>query len=128
MMSTPLPTLINRLGDMDFAHRLATERKDKGLTQQALADRVGIHVSQLRRYEAGTNQPTLDVLRSIALALSVSIDTLVFADTERGPTDDLRLAFEATSTLDPEEQATIRQLIEAMLLRHQVRATLNPAS
>lgn len=122
MMSTPLATLTDRLANMDFAHRLAAARREKGLTQQVLADRIGIHVSQLRRYEAGTNQPTLDVLRAIAVALSVSIDTLVFGDDERGPrTDALRLRMEALDHLDPDEQAVVLAMIEGALLRHQVR-------
>src|SRR5580658_7828183 len=77
--------------DMDFPARLAALRKDRGLTQQALAERVGIHVSQLRRYEAGGAQPTLDVLRRLAVALSVSADQLVFDSDERGPDGDLLL-------------------------------------
>lgn len=128
MMSTAPVTLIERLAAMDFAHCLATIRKDKSLTQQTLADRIGIHVSQLRRYEAGTNQPTLDVLRAIAVALSVSTDTLVFTDDERGPSDDLALAFEATTHLDPDEQAMIRNLIEAIQLRHEVKKITSAAS
>lgn len=108
-------------GDMDFAHRLAAARKEQGLTQQALAERVGIHVSQIRRYEAGNSQPTLDVLRNLALALSVSTDALVFAETDRGPSDELRLAFEATARLDPDEQAMVRTLIEAVLLKHEAK-------
>jgi len=55
---------------MDFPDRLATLRKDKGLTQQALADQVGVHVVQIRRYEAGKSQPTLDVIRNLAVALA----------------------------------------------------------
>lgn len=122
MMSMPLAALTNRLANMDFAHRLAAARKQKGLTQQALADRIGIHVSQLRRYEAGTNQPTLDVLRNIAVALSNSIDALVFGDDERGPrTDALRLRMEALDHLDPDEQTAVLAMIEGALLRHQVR-------
>lgn len=122
MMSTPLANLTNRLADMDFAHRLAAARREKSLTQQALADRIGIHVSQLRRYEAGTNQPTLDVLRATAVALSVSLDALVFGDDERGPrTDALRLRMEALDHLDPDEQAVVLAMIEGALLRHQVR-------
>ena len=120
-MNPPLTDLADRLATMDFARRLADARRQENLTQQALADRVGIHVSQLRRYEAGTNQPTLDVLRNIALALSVSIDSLVFDDTERGPDDDLRLAFEATTDLDPDERAMLKGLIEAVLLKHQAK-------
>jgi len=106
---------------MDFAHRLAAARKQQGLTQQALADRTGTHVTQIRRYEAGNSAPTLDVLRNIAIGLSVTIDSLVFNPDERGPQDDLALAFEATQHLNPEEQATVRELIEAMLLKHEAR-------
>ena len=111
---TPTPTcLTDRLATMDFARRLATIRREQNLTQQVLADRVGIHVSQLRRYEAGTNQPTLDVLRNLALALSISSDDLVFDDTERGPqTPTLRLRMEALDHLDPDEQGAVLAMIE----------------
>lgn len=115
-------------GDMDFAHRLAAIRKRKSLTQQALAERVGIHVSQIRRYEAGDSQPTLDVLRNLAIALSVSTDALVFDEAERGPDDDLRLQFEATSRLDDEGKALVKALLEAVLLRHEARRWASVAS
>lgn len=121
-MRTTTPTSLLETLVMDFAHRLAETRKHAGLTQQALADRAGVHVTQLRRYEAGTNQPTLDVLRALALALSVSTDSLVFTDDERGPTDPgLLLHLEAINHLDPDEQDAIRTLIEGTLLRHQAR-------
>jgi transcriptional regulator with XRE-family HTH domain len=105
---------------MDFATRLTAARKRQGLTQQALAEHAGVHVTQLRRYEADT-APTLDVLRNMAIVLHVSIDSLAFGEDERGPSDDLKLAFEAVTRLDPDEQAMIRQLIEAILLKHEAR-------
>ena len=37
-----------------FPERLAALRKQHSLTQQTLAERIGVHVVQLRRYEAGT--------------------------------------------------------------------------
>jgi transcriptional regulator with XRE-family HTH domain len=81
-----------------------------------------IHVTQLRRYEAGTNQPTLDVLRALAVALAVSADELVFDPDERGPQDEsLRLHLAALDQLDPDERNSIRALIEGALLRHQAR-------
>lgn len=106
---------------MDFAHRLAAARKGQGLTQAVLAEAAEIHVTQLRRYEAGTSAPTLDVLRKLAIALHVSTDSLVFDPDERGPADELRLAFEATNDLDPEERTMVKNLIEAVLLKHQAR-------
>jgi len=107
---------------MDFAHRLVTLRKERGLTQQALADAVGIHVSNVRRYEAGNSQPNLDVVRNLAIALSVSADSLLFDPDERGPEDPgLRLHLEALDQLDDDELAAVRSLIEGALLRHQAR-------
>ena len=108
--------------EMGFPERLAKLRKEKSLTQQALAERVGVHVVQIRRYEGGSAQPTLDVIRRLALALSVSADALVFAKEERGPVDDdLRLQFEAVSRLDPEEQRIVKALIEGMILKHEAK-------
>ena len=105
--------------DMAFADRLVTLRKQQSLTQQALADRVNIHVTLVRRYEAGKTQPSLDVLRRIALALSVSADLLLFDDNERGPTDDLKLQFEAINRLTPDEKTTVKRVLEGLLLAHE---------
>jgi transcriptional regulator with XRE-family HTH domain len=106
---------------MAFGERLVALRKQHGLTQQALADRAEIHVTLLRRYEAGKTQPGLDTLRRLALALSVSSDLLLFDESERGPGEDLALQFEAAARLDPEERAVVRELIEGMLLRHEAK-------
>ena len=104
---------------MDFPERLATLRNERGMTQGTLAQHVGIHVSQLRRYEAGSSSPTLDVLRKLAIALSVSADTLVFDTDERGPDEELRLQFEATMRLSEDEKRAVKLMIESILLRHE---------
>jgi transcriptional regulator with XRE-family HTH domain len=107
---------------MSFASRLATLRKQRRLTQTALAERVGVHVSNVRRYEAGSVQPTAEVVRNLALALNVSADALLFDEDERGPSDQgVRLLLEALDELDPDELAAVRSLIEGALLRHQSR-------
>lgn len=106
---------------MDFSERLAAVRRERGLTQQALADAVGIHVSQLRRYEGGQSQPTLDVIRKLAVALSVSADLLVFDKDERGPTTDMLLQFEAIGRLDPEERHLVREVLDSIISRHDAR-------
>ena len=95
--------------------------KQRGLTQQALADRIGGHVQQLKRYEAGSSQPTLEVIRKLATALSVSSDELLFGKDERGPDDDLRLQIEAISRFDEEEKRVVRSVLEGMILKHAVR-------
>jgi transcriptional regulator with XRE-family HTH domain len=111
-----------KVSSSDFHQRLAAVRKERGLTQQALADRVECHVQQIKRYEAGSSQPTLDVIRNLATALSVTSDQLLFGNGERGPDDDLRLQFEAASRLNPDEKNVIRSVIESIVLRNTVRA------
>lgn len=104
-----------------FSKRIASLRKERGLTQQAVADQVGVHVTMLRRYEAGTAQPTLDVLKKLAKTLRVSADTLIFDVDERGPDEDFRLYFEALGRLDAKEKAVVREVLEALLLKHDAR-------
>lgn len=106
---------------MDFPTRLAALRNERKMTQRSLADHVGIHVSQVRRYEGGDSTPTLDVLRKLAIALSVSADTLVFDENERGPDDDLRLQFEATTRLSDAEKHVVKTIIESILLSHEAK-------
>ena len=94
------------------------------MTQQQLADRAGTHVVQIRRYEGGVSQPAVDVLKRLAIALSVSADALLFDDAERGPDDEFRLQFEALSAMSPEEKQVAKAVLEAMIVKHQVTDAL----
>ncbi len=106
---------------MAFSEHLVEIRKQRGMTQQALADEAGVHVTQLRRYEAGTAQPTADVLRRLAIALRTSADTLLFDEDERGPDDDLRLQFEAASRLDPAGKEIVKEVVEGIIMKHDAK-------
>lgn len=46
---------------MEFTNKLIALRKQRGLTQQALADAITSHVNPFKRYETGTAQPTVDI-------------------------------------------------------------------
>ena len=97
----------------------------RGLTQQALADLFGAHVAQIRRYEAGTSTPTLDVYRNLALVLNITTDELIFGNDERGPDTDLRPLFEAANRLDDEGKQLLKALTEGIILRqttHRIQA------
>lgn len=101
----------------DFAERHA---------RQVFADRARSYITKIPCYEAGASAPILDVLRNIAIVLSVTIDSLLFNPDECGPQNALALAFEATQHLSAEEQATVRDLItntiDALTTRNQLRA------
>ncbi len=104
-----------------FRTRLIQLRKAQNLTQQVLADAVGVHVNQIRRYERGATEPTLDVLVRLARALHVTLDDLVFDETERGPSEDLVLQFEAVSHMPDEERSIIKALLDGMIVKYQTR-------
>src|SRR4030042_2985391 len=89
---------------MDFAQRLKKARMDKGLSQTELANLVGIHYTQIGRYENKGSQPSADVLAKLANALGVSSDFLT-----NGSTDEL-----AESTLSDKELLNQFRAIEKM--------------
>ena len=109
---------------MGFPERLTIFRKKRQLTQEALADQVGVRKLQISRYERGTTQPTLEVIRQIAITLGVTADELLFGRDERGPDDDLRLQFEAVTRMSPDEKRVVKEVIEAMILKHDARRRL----
>jgi transcriptional regulator with XRE-family HTH domain len=55
-------------------------RKSKGLTQDQLADKIGVNRAMIGSYEEGRALPKLSVLQDIAHYFSVSIDLLVNKD------------------------------------------------
>ena len=109
---------------MSFSARVITLRKQKGLTQQGLADMSSIHVQQIKRYEAGHAQPTAEALKKLALALHVTADTLLFEEGEREPDDDLKLRFEAIAAMLPEEQEVAKAVLDAIIVKSQVTGAL----
>lgn len=106
---------------MSIQQRLIALRRERDLTQQEMADAIGVHVNQVRRYEAGATQPSLDALKKIAVAMSVTIDSLVFDEEERGPDEQLRLQFEAISHLAPDEKLVVKELLDGMIIKYQTR-------
>ena len=106
---------------MNFPERLTALRKERGLTQQALAGLVDIHVSQIRRYENEQTQPTLDVIRKLAIALGVSADLLVFDKDERQPREELKRQFEALTGFDEEEIKVAKAVLESLILKHNAK-------
>ena len=51
-------------------------REGKTLTQQKLADKVGIHLSYIGNIEIGTKRPSLETLFRIAEELEVKVSDL----------------------------------------------------
>ena len=62
---------------LDGASPLRVYREHRGLTLQALADRIGVGKSYLSQIETGRKNGSLKVMRDCAAALDVDLDDLV---------------------------------------------------
>jgi len=54
-----------------IGEKIREHRKWRGLTQQELADAIGISVMSIRRYESGERKPTEEMVKTIAEKLEV---------------------------------------------------------
>ena len=106
---------------MSFPERLAKIRKEKKLSFPELADMINIHPSQLRRYEKGESQPTLDVLKKLAITLNVPGDMLLFDEEERKPPEDFLLQFETIAKFDPQEKNIIKEVLDGLILKYEAK-------
>lgn len=60
-----------------FEHRLYQLRKERGLSQEELANEVGVSRQAVQKWESGAAQPTLDKLTALAKYFGVTLDWLV---------------------------------------------------
>ena len=103
---------------MGLPIRLITLCKENSMTQQAMADTIGIHVNSLKKYEAGQAQPSLAALKKIAKAMHVSTDFLLFDEHERDPKGNLALQLEAIDQMEEDEQMVIREVLESLIIKY----------
>lgn len=62
---------------MEFHQRLYELRRKAGLSQEGLADLVGVSRQAVQKWEAGTSKPDLDNLAALAGYFQVSLDYLI---------------------------------------------------
>lgn len=65
---------------MEIAEKLRYFRSQRGLSQEQLAERAGIHVNTIRKYELGYRKPKIAQLKKIAGGLEISV--IEFLDIE----------------------------------------------
>ncbi|WP_017473339.1 helix-turn-helix domain-containing protein [Amphibacillus jilinensis] len=92
--------------------RLVSLRKEKGLSQYEVADRLGFSRGKLANYEQGTRQPDYDTLNKIAEFYGVSADYLLGRTEKKQFEEDENLFFFDMEGLNEDEIADIKEHIE----------------
>ena len=65
---------------MEFHEKLQTLRKQSGLTQEELAQKLYVSRTAVSKWESGRGYPNLDSLKAIATYFSVTVDDLLSSD------------------------------------------------
>lgn len=65
---------------MEFNEKLQRLRKQKGLTQEALAKALYVSRAAISKWESGRGYPNIDSLRTIASFFGLSVDDLLSGD------------------------------------------------
>jgi transcriptional regulator with XRE-family HTH domain len=65
---------------MEFNEKLRELRKNKGLTQEELAEALFVSRTAISKWESGRGYPSIDSLKEISRFFSVTIDELICSD------------------------------------------------
>ena len=65
---------------MEFHEKLQRLRKERGLTQEALAASLYVSRAAISKWESGRGYPSIDSLKAIAVFFSVTVDDLLSGD------------------------------------------------
>ena len=111
---------------MSFAQRLKKARIEKGISQTELGNLVGIHYTQIGRYEKKGAQPSAEVLSKLANALGVTTDYLMDGSTnelaENTLNDkDLLNQFKAIEKMNDNDKVIVKTLIDAFITKRQIQ-------
>lgn len=113
---------------MSFSDRLKQIRVQKGLSQSELGKIVGVHYTQIGRYEKRGAQPSTDVLSKLADALEVSADFLLHGNTDEAANrigdKELIAQFRRITDLPRDKQLVVKELIDAFLFKNDIQQKL----
>lgn len=133
MATFVLPATMNTQDERFFkglGARIAKARKDHGMTQQQLAEQLGIAQQTLAHYEVGRARLPVSMLPTLARLLMLSLDELMGQSTQpaggagataarrgakRGPVSRLQQQIDAVAKLPKTRQQFVSQMLETVL-------------
>jgi len=124
MLMASLPHWITTVTPQDkrfyqaLGQRVAELRKAQGLTQQQLAERLGISQQTLAHYEVGRLRVAVAMLPNLAKELNSSVEALVGMPTpknKRGPAPKLQRQIEQIQKLPRTKQRFVMEMLDTVL-------------
>ncbi|WP_437131242.1 helix-turn-helix domain-containing protein [Peptostreptococcus russellii] len=92
---------------MTLGYKIKLLRKENGLTQLELGDKLGLSKANISKYESNVHEPSIETLNKLSDIFNVSVDYLLgrtnirnHVDTFAAHTDDEDLSEEAKAELE----------------------------
>lgn len=104
---------------MTFGARLKQARANKKLTQNDVADKLGIDFTTISKYENNRSEPDNEILREMASMYEVTLDWLISGQERTSrPTDALNVG----GIMEPLSRDEARHLMESLEMYRLYRA------
>ncbi len=97
---------------LEIGHRLCAQRKKKGLTQDALAEKANVSAQTISHAELGKKAMRADTIIGVCGVLEISADYLLFGNT---PPVDFSALNSKISQLSPEQHRCLEDIINSFL-------------
>jgi transcriptional regulator with XRE-family HTH domain len=116
---------------MNIAEQIKSIRKNKGFSQQEIADKLAINRVQYNRIETGKSDPTMNILQRIANALDINVVEFFEAknnNTEvRTVNEPLLQKVRLLDELDDVQKNSICNMIDIAITNKRLKEVLNNA-
>jgi transcriptional regulator with XRE-family HTH domain len=116
---------------MDIAEQIKKIRKEKGLSQQDIADKLTMNRVQYNRIETGKSDPTMNILQRIAGVLD--IDVVAFFEAKNNNTEvhtineTLLQKVKLLDELDEVQKSSICNMIDTAIANKRMKQALSNA-
>ena len=94
---------------VDMGKRVRKQRPLIGLTQQELAERIGVSTSFVGHVERGTRKASLETLVALSNALGVGVDYLLAGSLQSSPDEE-----NPSGAMDPNRRMVIREILTTL--------------
>lgn len=109
-----------------LSEKLKQARKQKGITQGQLSQKIGADIQRISKYERGILIPTTEIMIKLSNVLDVSLDYLLKNDKNRvtGKVKDAELIdqFVQVDALPDQDRHLLKALLDAFIKKHQFEA------
>ena len=96
---------------MNLGHKLKSLRVNQGLSQNAIAKRIGTTQQNISNYENELTEPSLDCLKRIASEFSVSLDELLLGKSACIEQE----IFDIVASMPEERKRLTKKILQTML-------------